>query len=112
MAAAKSNKISIPCGTALADNQLYTNRFEIASESSDRLYIVAQNKTTGEWSCSCPGWIIKRPGKERTCKHLKAIMPMLVAAANPAPRRIEEKTEEKREKVSEKSKKGGRKINL
>ena len=86
-----AKQLSIPNGTALEDNAQYTNRFEIASESSNRLYVVAQNKTTGEWSCSCPGWIIKKAGKERTCKHLKALMPLLQEAQNPAPKRLEEK---------------------
>jgi hypothetical protein len=33
----------------LPDNATHTNRFEIHSESSSRVYIVAQNKATGEW---------------------------------------------------------------
>lgn len=82
------NKLEILGGRALEDNSQYTNRFEIASESSNRLYVVAQSKATGEWSCSCPGWIIKRAGKERTCKHLRALMPILLEANNPAPKRI------------------------
>lgn len=56
----------------LPDNKLYTNRFEIKSESSDRLYIVAQNKATGNWSCSCMGWL-----RNRKCKHLTALLPLL-----------------------------------
>lgn len=102
----KQNQISIPNGRALEDNAQYTNRFEIASESSNRLYVVAQSKGTGEWSCSCPGWIIKKAGKERTCKHLQALMPMLQEAQNPAPKRIA--SEEKSEPVAPKKK--GRKI--
>ena len=101
-----ANKIQIPGGNALEDNAQYTNRFEIASSSSNRVYVVAQNKMTGEWSCSCPAWIIKKPGKERTCRHLRAIMPELLSAQNPVPRKIEDK----KEKVSEKKK--GRKIQL
>jgi len=52
----------------LPDNDRYKNRFEIKSETSNRLYIIAQNKSNGIWSCSCPGWII-----HRKCKHLKAV---------------------------------------
>lgn len=63
--------------TVLEDIAGWKNRIEIQSESSNRLYVVAQNTTTGEWGCSCPGWIIKRPGKERTCKHLKALNPLI-----------------------------------
>jgi len=61
----------------LPDNKTHANRLEIASESSNRLYVVAQSKTTGEWQCSCPGWCIKRPGKPRGCKHLTAMKPLL-----------------------------------
>lgn len=55
-----------PSGSvALPDNDQWTNRFEIKSESSNRIYIVAQNKSTGKWGCSCPGYLSKRK-----CKHL------------------------------------------
>lgn len=50
---------------ALPDNDQWTNRFEIRSESSNRIYVVAQNKKTGKWGCSCPGYLSKRK-----CKHL------------------------------------------
>lgn len=52
----------------LPDNQQYTNRFEIISETSDRVYVIAQRKRSGQWCCSCPGWI-----RHRHCKHLDAI---------------------------------------
>lgn len=52
----------------LPDNTQYTNRFEIRSESSNRVYTVAQHKTGRWWSCSCPGWI-----RHRKCKHLSAM---------------------------------------
>lgn len=58
--------------TLLPDNDRYTNRFEIKSESSNRIYIVAQNKKTGDWSCSCPSWITRR-----YCKHLTSLTPLL-----------------------------------
>lgn len=64
----------------LPDNATHSNRIEIRSESSNRVYVVAQNKTSGQWGCSCPGWIIKRAGRERSCKHLAAMMPMLPQA--------------------------------
>lgn len=61
--------IRAPRGSAiLPDNRQYTNRFEIRSESSDRVYIVAQNINGRWWSCSCMGWISRRK-----CKHLEAI---------------------------------------
>lgn len=56
----------------LPDNAGWKNRFEIKSASSNRLYTIAQRKTGGGWGCSCPGWI-----RHRTCKHLKAILPVL-----------------------------------
>ncbi len=43
----------------------WTNRFEIHSESSGRVYIIAQNIKTQKFGCSCPGYCI-----HRTCKHL------------------------------------------
>lgn len=52
----------------LPDNKMYTNRFEIHSQSSDRVYVVAQNKSGRWWSCSCFGWI-----RYRYCKHLEAL---------------------------------------
>lgn len=62
-------------GNLLPDNAAYTNRFEIRSASSSRVYVVAQRKTDGTMTCGCMGWI-----RHRNCKHLKAIAPRLVAA--------------------------------
>jgi len=58
----------------LPDNASHTHRMNIRSQTSNRLYIVARNKKTGEWGCSCPAWIHRR-----TCKHIRAIMPALQA---------------------------------
>jgi hypothetical protein len=52
----------------LADNSHFTNRFEIKSETSDRIYVVAQSKSGRWWSCSCFGWI-----RHKHCKHLEAL---------------------------------------
>lgn len=52
----------------LPDNSQWTNRFEIHSESSNRVYTIAQNKNKRHWGCSCPGWKI-----HRNCKHLRAL---------------------------------------
>jgi len=49
----------------LPDNDQWTNRFEIRSESSNRIYIIAQHKLKRFWGCSCPGW-----RRYRKCKHL------------------------------------------
>jgi len=55
-----------PCGAlTLPDNDQWTNRFEIQSETSDRLYTIAQNKAKKFWGCSCPAWRTRR-----RCKHL------------------------------------------
>ena len=62
----------------LADNKTHQFRFEIASSSSDRVYVVAMSKSNLDWQCSCLGWIMKRPGKPRGCKHLKALLPSLM----------------------------------
>ena len=53
---------------ALPDNDQWQYRFEIRSQTSDRVYIVAQNKKKKHWSCGCPGW-----KRHRTCKHLQNI---------------------------------------
>ena len=71
-------------GELLPDKGVWTNRIEIRSESSDRLYVVSQHKETAEWGCSCPAWIIKKPGKPRTCKHLQVMTPLLEAPEQPA----------------------------
>jgi hypothetical protein len=66
-------------GELLPDNAQWTNRFNIRSESSSRLYVIAKNKSTGEVGCSCLGWKRARNGV-RSCKHLDAIMPALTRA--------------------------------
>lgn len=52
----------------LPDNDQYRFRFEIHSESSNRVYIVSQNKKGKFWCCSCMGW-----KRYRKCKHLIAV---------------------------------------
>lgn len=63
-----SNELAqvMPAGSKrLPDNDQWQNRFEIKSASSNRIYIVAQNKQSGHWGCSCPGYL-----SNRKCKHL------------------------------------------
>ena len=60
--------IFIPGGKHLPDNDQWTNRFEIKSASSNRVYIVAQNIKGQHFACSCPGW-----KTHRICKHIKSI---------------------------------------
>jgi hypothetical protein len=67
-------------GVALPRGENHVNRVEIRSESSNRLYIVAQRVSQradldGQWECSCPGWKTRR-----TCKHLTAMLPPLRAS--------------------------------
>ncbi len=52
----------------LPDNNQWQHRFEIRSETSNRVYVVAQNKAKKYWGCSCPGWRTRR-----NCKHLTAM---------------------------------------
>ena len=61
--------------SVLPDNKQWTNRLEIRSETSTRLYVVAQRRTDGSFGCSCMGW-----KRYRTCKHLDAIVPLLGSA--------------------------------
>jgi len=66
----------------MPDNNTHTNRMEIRSESSNRVYTVAQRKTAGsthgQWECSCMGRI-----RYRKCKHLTAMLPSLKMLGNP-----------------------------
>jgi hypothetical protein len=56
----------IPNDVALPDKGEWQYRFNIKSESSNRLYVIAQHKEKKHWGCSCPSWITRR-----SCKHLK-----------------------------------------
>jgi len=50
------------------NDNLWINRTEIRSETSDRVYIVSQHATKRHWGCSCPGW-----KAHRRCKHLEQL---------------------------------------
>jgi hypothetical protein len=56
------------------DNAAYINRFTVPSSSGRASYLVSQRRTSGEWCCSCRGWIT-----HRRCKHLTAILSRLAA---------------------------------
>lgn len=49
-------------------NDQWEHRFEIRSETSTRIYVIAQNIKKRHWACSCPGW-----KSHRKCKHLEAL---------------------------------------
>jgi hypothetical protein len=57
-----------PSAKILPDNDQWTNRFEIKSQTSNRIYIVAQNKNKRHFGCSCPSYRVRR-----YCKHLQAL---------------------------------------
>lgn len=83
----KENNLSL-----LPDNESHRYRMKVPSETSDREYIVAQNKRgmhTGRWECSCRGWIM-----HRKCKHLSAMMPLLSKVVSLA--KVEDKRHEKK----------------
>jgi hypothetical protein len=61
-------QIRISADVTLPDNDQWQNRFEIPSQSSNRVYIVSQNKKKLHWACNCPGW-----KAHRHCKHLSAM---------------------------------------
>ncbi len=64
-------------GVVLSDNKTHKNRFEIPNSTGARRYTVAQMITTGQWQCACPGWVMKKAGRDRKCKHLTAMSPVL-----------------------------------
>ena len=63
-----SVSLSIKRDNYLPDNKLWKNRFEIHSETSNRVYVIAQNIEKGHMGCSCPGW-----RRYRNCKHLSSL---------------------------------------
>ena len=65
----------------LPDNEQWTNRMAISGSTGNR-YIIARRKGTKKWGCSCPGWVFKRPGKPRKCRHLTTMMPYLKQLAS------------------------------
>lgn len=60
--------IFVPQQLQLPSNDQWENRFEVKSETSNRIYIIAQNKKKRHWGCSCPAY-----RRYRHCKHLEAI---------------------------------------
>jgi len=58
----------VPTSVTLPDSDQWQFRFTIESETSNRLYTIAQHKKKKHWGCSCPGW-----RRNRHCKHLQAM---------------------------------------
>jgi len=52
----------------LPANGQWENRFHVRSASSNRKYVVSQNKDKRHWGCSCRGWTT-----HRKCKHLTSL---------------------------------------
>jgi hypothetical protein len=61
-------QLYIPHEITLPDNDQWQYRFQVESENSNRIYVIAQNKKKKHWACNCPGW-----KRHRHCKHLKAV---------------------------------------
>lgn len=49
------------------DNQ-WQFKFQVKSQSSDKMYTISQHKEQKHWACSCKGWTTRR-----YCKHLDAL---------------------------------------
>jgi len=64
----RTKKLYVPRHDILEPNLLWENRFQIKSTSSDRLYIIAQNKAKRHCACSCPSYRTRR-----YCRHLKEL---------------------------------------
>ena len=60
--------LRVPSSDLLPNNDQWEHRFYIKSATSDRKYVVSQNKSKRHWGCSCPGWRTRR-----NCKHLEAL---------------------------------------
>ena len=60
--------LRVPQSMMLPDSDQWQNRFEIKSETSNRIYVIAQNKKRRHWGCSCPAYRTRR-----RCKHLEEI---------------------------------------
>jgi hypothetical protein len=67
----------------LPDTATHRFRFDIPSESSNKMWRISQRNAKGgghdgQYECSCPSWIYKRGGDGTgLCKHLKMFKPAL-----------------------------------
>ena len=60
--------LRVDSSVVLPDNNQWRFRIEIKSETSNRIYVVAQNIAKKHWGCSCLAWITRR-----SCKHLTTL---------------------------------------
>lgn len=60
--------LRVPQSMMLPDSDQWEKRFEIHSETSNRIYVIAQNRKRRHWGCSCPAYRTRR-----RCKHLEEI---------------------------------------
>jgi hypothetical protein len=74
-------KIAEQIGSSLMpDNDKWTNRFTVKSQTSSSVYVVAQRRHDAVWGCSCRGWTMHvDPQGRRKCKHLTDILARLAA---------------------------------
>ena len=59
----------------LKPSQMWVNRWEVESTSSNAKYVVAQ-KADGSWGCSCPRWRFSKTdanGHRPDCKHIHGV---------------------------------------
>ena len=73
-----------PGARKLPDSARHCNRFQIRSDSSDRLYTIAFDRAMSRWTCGCGSYIY---AKGRPCKHLLRLGLVGSRAPEPGPRR-------------------------
>jgi hypothetical protein len=53
----------------LPPSKVYSHRWEVESNTSNRLYVVSIKKEDGSFGCSCPAWKFQR----KECDHLRQV---------------------------------------
>jgi len=68
--------LRVPQSVQLHDNDQWQNRFQIHSETSNRVYVVAQHKQKRHWGCSCPATAradAANTSKRLACRRMKPL---------------------------------------
>lgn len=66
-------EIAAQIGSSLMpDTGTHFNRFTVESQTSSKVYVVSQRRSSGGWECGCQGWT-----RWRHCKHLADILSRL-----------------------------------